>query len=205
MKHHQLRSKNDGVVLYEGRFKNYKTCLEQAIKDRVALNCVSLRNLNLSNANLDDAVMPEADFTGCNLTGTNLSEAYLKGSTFKDSALFNACCNESNMTACNFTGSSFGATDIHGSIITNSQFSTLSCFSLDFHWVREMNGCIFVNPDGRICEMSRPPVVIRGVGRAPIILLDRHVKAGHNVIDHDRLRPLAEKLSTRALRRRLAS
>lgn len=191
--------------MFEGRFKSFKACLEQAVRDRVALNCVSLRNLNLINVNLDDAIMPGADLSGSNLSGTNMSEAYLKGAAFNGSALFNVCFNDSNMSACDFTDASFGATDIHGSIISHAQFSTLSCFTLDFVQTREMGGCIFINPDGHICDMSRPPVVIRGIGRSPIILLDKHIKAGHNIIDQKRLRPLVEKLSVRTLRRRLAS
>ncbi len=205
MKLYQLRSINSDAVLFEGNFKSFKDCLERAVLDRVALDCVNLRNKNLTNANLDDAIMPHADFTGANLTGANMSEAYLKGSNFVATALYNVCFNDSNITACDFSNASFGATDIYGTIISHSQFSTLSCFSLDFVHVRQMSGCIFINPDGRICEMSKPPIVVRGMGREPIILMDRHVKAGHNIIDHKRLKPLAAKLSTRALRRRLSA
>lgn len=205
MKHHQLLSTTDGAILFEGQFQNFKHCLEQAVKDRVTLNNVALNGKNLTNINLDDAIMPGADFTGANLTGANLSEAYLKGANFTASALYNVCFNESNLTACNFTSAAFGATDIHGCIITNAQFSSLSCFTLDFVYAREMGGCIFINPDGRICAMSKPPVVIRGLNHRPIILLDHQVKFGHNVIDHKRLRPWAEKLSMRALKKRLAA
>ena len=203
MKNHQIRSIKDGTVLFEGQFSSFKACLEQAVQDRVALNCVDLRNKNLINANLDDATMPGADFTGSNLTGANMSEAYFKGANFSGSALYNTCFYDSNLTACNFDGAFFGATDIHGTILSHSQFSTLSCFYLDFVRVRQMTGCIFINPDGRICQMSKPPIVIRGMGRDPIILLDHHVKSGHNIIDHQRLSPLAEKLTTRTLKRRL--
>jgi hypothetical protein len=134
-----------------------------------------------------------------------MSEAYLKGSIFDGAALYNTCFNDSNLSACNFTDTSFGATDIHGSIISHSQFSTLSCFSLDFTHVRQMSGCIFINPDGQICAMSKPPIVIRGMGREPLILLDNRAKAGHNIIDDKRLGTLAEKLTTRALRKHLAA
>ena len=205
MKSYQLRSINHDAVMFEGRFKSFKDCLEHAVLDRVALDCVNLRDKNLTNANLDDAIMPYADFRGSNLIGANMSEAYLKGSNFAGTALYNVCFNDSNMSACDFDNASFGATDIHGSIISQSQFSTLSCFSLDFNSVRQMGGCIFINPDGRICQMSRPPIVIRGMGRDPIILMDRQVKAGHNIIDHKRLSALAEKLTVRTLRRRLTA
>ncbi|MCB1720885.1 MAG: pentapeptide repeat-containing protein [Alphaproteobacteria bacterium] len=205
MQHHQIRSTADNTVLFEGRFESFKACLEQAVADRVALHCVNLRNQNLTNANLDDALMPGADFSGSNLTGANMSESYLKGANFKDAALYNTCFYDSNLSACNFEDAAFGATDIHGTILSHAQFSTLSCFSLDFVRAKAMSGCIFINPDGRVCEMSKPPIVVRGVGNAPIILLDNQIKAGHNVIDHKRLRPLLEKLSIRTVRKRIAA
>ena len=189
--------------MFEGRFESFKACLEQAVKDWVALNCVDLRNKNLTNANLDDAILPGAALNGSNLTGANISEAYLKSADFSGSVLYNACFNDSNLTACNFADASFGATDIHGSIISRAQFSTLSCFHLDFTATRQMNGCIFINPDGCISEMSKPPLVIMGLSAQPIIFMDHHVKTGHNVIDQKRLEPLMEKLSSKALRNRL--
>jgi len=205
MKFYQLRSIDNRNILYEGTFANFAACLEQAVQDRVALDCVNLRNKNLMNANLDDAIMPNADFQNCNLSGANMSEAYFKGASFCGTTLYNTCFFDSNLTACNFDSASFGATDVHGSILNNSQFSTLSCFNLDFTNTRNMDGCIFINPDGRICQMSKPPVVIRGMGKQIIVLLDNHAKIGHNVIDQKRLKPLAEKLSIRALKKHLAA
>ena len=204
MQHHQIRSIDKNIILFEGIFKDFKACLEQGIKDRVILNSANLKHKNLSNANLDDAIMPSADFSGSNLTGANISEAFMKDANFTNTALYNTCFYDTNLTACNFDGAGFGGTDIFGTVLAQAQFSTLSCFGLDFSGARTMAGCIFLNPDGRICQMSKPPLVIRGMGRDPIILMDNHVKAGNNLIDHKRLRPLAEKLTSRALRERLA-
>ncbi len=204
MKHYQIRSIDKHTVLFEGFFENFKTCVETAVAGKAILNRADLSNHNLSNANLDDAIMPEADFTNSNLTGANMSEAYFKGSRFSGSALYNTCFYDTNLTSCDFSNASFGATDIFGSILSNAKFSTLSCFSLDFHTVRQMDGCVFRNIDGRICRMSKPPIVVRGMGRSPIIFLDDHVKSGHNILDSKRLRGVAEKLTTRALKSRLA-
>lgn len=189
------RSTHNDRILFEGRFENFKGALEQAVSDRVALNGVNLRNLDLSNTNLDDAVMPYADFTGSNLSGANISESYLKNANFTGAALYNTCLCDSNLTTANFHSASFGATDIHGCIITGAQFSTLSCFSLEFSNVRNMGGCVFINPDGRICTMSKPPIVVRGLGRDPLIIMDEAAKSGYNIIDHKRLQPLKDKLA----------
>lgn len=162
-----------------------------------------LRNKNLSNAHLDDAILPHADFSGANLSGTNLSEAYLKGAKFAGAALYNTCLSYSNLRGCDFLDANFGATDIFGTIISNAQFSTLSCFSLDFTGVRKMESCIFIGNDGRFSEMSKPPIVIKGLHNKPIIIMDHDVRAGHNTINTKRTMELAQKISMRELRKRL--
>jgi len=204
MKHYQIRSRDKHTVLFEGFFENFKTCLETAVAGKAILNHADLSNRNLSNANLDDAIMPGADFSNANLTGANMSEAYFKDCRFSGAALYNTCFYDSNLTGCDFSDASFGATDIFGTIISHSRFSTLSCFSLDFQAVENMDGCVFKNRDGRICRMSRPPLVVKGLGRKPIIFMDDHVKAGHNILDSKRLLPLARKLTNRALKQRIA-
>jgi hypothetical protein len=202
MQHYRLESVHTGQTLYEGRFYSLVACLENAIANRINLNFVNLRNLNLSNANLDDGLLAHADFTNTNLSGANLSEATLSGALFNGAALYNTFLCESDLTRCDFKNASFGATDIHDADLSRSQFSTLSCFTLDFTRARSMNGCVFFNPDGKICKMSRPPIVIRGLMHDPIVLMDDTIKAGHNLLDHPKLEALGHKLYRRELRRR---
>lgn len=204
MKLYQLRSTQNGKILFKGQFKSYKTCLEQAVRDKTPLPYIDLSYKNLTNANLDDAIMPHADFSHSNLSGANMSEAYINAANFTNASLYNTCFCDSAMTAGNFDGAFFGGTDIFGSLISRSQFSTLSAFSLDFKGARQMEDCIYINPNGRISAMSRPPIVISGLARKPIVIMDDTVKAGNNVIDHKRLAPLAQKLSSRMIRRRIA-
>jgi len=205
MTYYALRSSRNNDLLFEGRFLSFVACLEQAVRDRISLPHLDLSRKNLSNANLDDAILPDADFTQTNLSGVNLSESTLKGARFHGAALYNACLADSNLTGCDFQSASFGGTDIHNTILSQARFSTLSCFSLDFTRTRHMGGCLFVNSDGSVSKMSRPPLVIKGLGHDPVIVLDEEVRAGHNRIDHTRLAALAQKLSTRELRRRLSS
>ncbi len=204
MKHYQIRSIEKRTILFEGFFENFKTCLENAVADKAILNHADLTNRNLTNVNLDDAIMPGANFTNSNLTGANMSEAYFKDARFNGAALYNTCFYDSNLTGCDFTDASFGATDIFGTIISNARFSTLSCFTLDFQSVRNMDGCLYISRDGHICRMSKPPLVVHGYTRKPIIFMDDHVKAGHNLIDSKRLKPLAKKLTSRLINTRLA-
>lgn len=202
MKHYEIKSTKTGAILFQGQYPNFNACLEDAISSRIPLPYANLQNRNLSNANFDDAILPHADFSGSNLTGTNLSESYLKGAIFAGAALYNTCMSHSNLRACDFTNASFGATDIAGTIISQSQFSTLSCFSLDFTHVRQMDACIFIGNDGRFSTMSKPPIVIKGLTNKPVILMDYDIRAGHNTINATKASALAHRISMREIRRR---
>jgi len=203
MQHYTLRTYHTKETLFEGQFHSLTECLETAISQKKNLSHIDLRFQNLSNANLDEAIMPDADFTGANLNGTNLTESYLHNAIFYNTTLYSVCLCYSNLSNCNFISASFGATDILGAIMTQTLFSTLSAFTLNFSTVKNMQGSLFVNPDGSTSSMSRPPIVINGYNKSPIIILDQEIRHGHNIIDHKRLYPLSQKLAQRTLRSRL--
>lgn len=183
----QIKSYIDNTLLYEGKFQSLNACLEQAITDHTPLDNADLKNANLVNITLDDAELKGADFTGANLTGANLSEACLPGANFGGAALYNTCFAYSSLQHCNFENASFGGTDITGSDLSGSRFSSLSCFSLDFSDARSMAGCVFTTIRGIKSPMSQPPVVIRGLGNAPIILTDHHISHGHETLRYTEL------------------
>ncbi len=183
MQNYKLISQKTGETLFAGFFKDYTTCLEEAVKRHIPLNNVSLKNRNLSNANLDDGIFADADFSGSNLTGANMSECYLKDARFENTSLFNTCFAHSNLTGCDFNGASFGATDISGSILQGCSFSTLSAFTLDFCKAREMGQCAFISHQGQSSKISTPPIVLSGLGKLPIIMLDDDVYEGHRRIN----------------------
>ncbi|MCC7305545.1 MAG: pentapeptide repeat-containing protein [Alphaproteobacteria bacterium] len=172
-----------GNILFEGKFKDFKTCLEQAVKDNVDLSKAHLARRNLSNTMLDGAMLKGADFTGANLCGSNLSESQLDGAVFISADLVNACLACASMRGCLFGDASFGATIITGADISYATFSTLSCFTLDFMHTRAMEGCIFSDPEGLHLSMSRPPVVIKGLSAEAIIFMDRHIKIDSRVFN----------------------
>lgn len=174
----KLQSDQDDHLLYEGNFPTLVACLEQAVRDRTDLTGINLHKANLMNANLDEAQMPYANLSGANLSGANLSEAFLKGANFMGCALYNTCFCYSDLSYCDFGDSSFGSTDIAGADISESRFSTLSSFTLDFNLARNMVGCVFRDPSEMLCAMSRPPVVIHGLQNGPLVMMDHHVKIG---------------------------
>ncbi len=183
----KIHSYKDYSLLYEGTFENTNDCIENAVQNNVSLAYADLQYSNLSNINLDNAIMPYADFTGSNLSGANLSESMLNGALFKDAVLYNTCFAYSEIQACDFKGASFGATDITGANISFSEFSTLSCFSLDFSHVRAMKQCLFLNAHGQETRMSRPPVVVKGISKKPIIMMKDRTFHGHMPYDYGRL------------------
>lgn len=203
MTNYQLRTTKDNTLLFEGDFTSFRACLERAVHLKLNLDHIDLRHKNLSNASLDAAEMRGADFTGANLTGANISESSLAGALFTGAALYNTCLALSDLEGCGFENASFGATDVFGANLSRARFSTLSCFTLDFTRTRAMRGCVFINPDGRVSRMSRPPVVVRGLRLDPVVLMDEDVKAGQNLIDRARIERMGHKLASRELHRRL--
>lgn len=194
MKNYKLSTKT-GKILFAGFFKDYKSCLEEAVTRRIPLNHIDLNGKNLSNANLDDGMFSHADFSRCNLTGANMSECYLKETNFSGAALFNTCFAYSNLNRCNFHNASFGATDMTGAIIDGSQFSTLSTFTIDFTKLRQMKNCTFTNQHGIIANLSTPPIVIHGLGRSPVIMLDEHIFEGHRRIQTKHANTLLQSIA----------
>lgn len=171
-----LKNKN-GSPLFENRFHSIKKCLESAVAQGIVLDGIALPHANLTGANLDGARMAGADLSGANLTGANLSESRLDGADFSGAALYNACLCEASLRGCNFRDAAFGATDIAGADLSESVFSTLSAFLLNFTDCTAMKDCRFEDPAGISCPISHPPVVILGPPR-PVFILDRHIKTG---------------------------
>lgn len=183
MKHYKIETTDTKQTLFEGRFPSFKKCLEEAVTKRINLHNANLRGHNLSNANLDDGKFSAADFSHTNLTGANLSESYLKDAIFDNATLYNTCLSYANLTACSFIGASFGATDICGAILTRVQFSTLSCFTLDFIKSKNMKHCVFIDQNKNHSEMSHPPLVLWGHKEQPIIATDDTLRYGHRILD----------------------
>ena len=178
----EIRTIPDGHILYSGEFQNFRVCVETAISKGASLRRADLRKTNLLNARLDGADLRETDFSGSNLAGANISEAQLDNALFFGATLINASICESSVKGGHFIDTSFGATLITGSALDDSHFSTLSAFDLDFQSAGSMKNCVFINPCHTVCPMNRPPLVIRGLIK-PLIIMDRHMKIGHDVFD----------------------
>lgn len=207
MKLHKISKLNSSEILFQGQYECFKSCLEDAVRKKINLSAADLRNQNLNNANLDDAILPFADFTNANLSGANLSESTLTNAIFKNTTLYNCCLCYSNLKNCNFTHAQFGATDINGAIICASTFSGLSCFSLNFMSAQLMHGCYYIDADTNKLEMSSPPIVINGIHKHPIVILDKVTIKGPNIMRnslHDKIDTLPD-LKQNAIKERFLS
>ncbi|HBH26612.1 MAG TPA: hypothetical protein DDX54_04335 [Rhodospirillaceae bacterium] len=176
-----ITSHETGSTLFGGEFPSLRACLEAAVAEGLPLIGADLAHAGLQNANLDGAHLARARLDGANLTGANLSEARLDGTSFRGAELYNTCLAESLLREAAFEGAAFGATDIAGADIAGAMFSTASCFTLDFALARSMEGVTFATADGLLCQMSRPPTVIRGQWGHVIAVMDHHVKVGPHV------------------------
>ena len=182
MNTYHIRSYKTGEPLFSGPYGNFNACLEAAAATQTPLAYADLRHRNLSNLMLDGIHLPHADFSYSNLTGANLSEARLPGALFHHTDLYNTCMAYADLSACNFEETNFGATDIVQSNISGATFSSLSCFSLDFNLVKDMQGCIFKTLHGAPARMSKPPIVIKGLHPNPLVFMDEIVAVGHRIL-----------------------
>lgn len=190
-----ITSYKTGAALFTGDYESFNACLAAAAAQNLDLPHADLRHRNLSNLTLDGARLPGADFSYSNLTGANLSEAVLAGACFAHSDLYNACLACADLRACNFEAANFGATDIAHSDLSGALFSSLSCFSLDFALAKTMQDCQFRNTHGITCRMSQPPIVIRGLNPAPLVMLDDVVTLGHTILRRPRLQAQSREIT----------
>jgi hypothetical protein len=182
-----IKEVGSGQILYHGRFRDLKACVEAAIADGASLKNADLRHANLAHAALDDGELQGARLDNANLCGANISEAALEGAILTNAALQNACFSFADLRQCDFTGGLFGATDITGARMDGARFSTLSSFTLNFRDTASMDDCLFFNETSReSCRFSRPPIAITGLAW-PVALLDSHVQVGSNSIALGRL------------------
>ncbi|MGN7438760.1 MAG: pentapeptide repeat-containing protein [Alcanivorax sp.] len=182
-------------TLFEGTYTSFKSCIEDAVKQGVELCYADLRHQNMASVNLDGATLTNVTFTGSNLMGANLSEANLDQSTFHNCDMHNACLSFSNLNSCDFRGTLFGGTLVNDTTMKNAEFSTLSCFDLDFFSVLTMEGCTFVWETEECFDMSQPPIVIKGLLNTPVIIMDHHIKVGSHTLSKAHLPQLVNTLT----------
>lgn len=174
--------KLSGNTLYEGRFRSFRECIENAVADKADLRNADLRRRDLSNATLDDALMEGADFTGANLTGANLSESDLRSCGFQNASLIDACLSYGIMDGSDFRNTRFGATDIAGTHLCFCTFSGLSAFSLEFIAAQSLRGSLYIHQSGTEIPMPQPPRVIYGALHTPVILFGQHIVIGSHCL-----------------------
>ena len=57
MQYFTLEKHTDNTEIFSGYYLSFTKCLEDAVKKRIDLTYINLKNQNLSNANLDGANM----------------------------------------------------------------------------------------------------------------------------------------------------
>ena len=183
MKKFSIKQKRTGKILFSGKFKNFKECLEEAVQRKINLSEAQLAYKNLSNINIDNAQLYGADFTNSNLSQANLSEGNFENANFNRANLVGACMSESNFKNANFKNTSFGANILNDAIMDHCIFNTLSAYTLDFYSLRSMLMCSFLHHDKFLFNLSKPPTVVLGKSSYPIIIVEKNAYFGHEEID----------------------
>ena len=193
MQNRDIIHRHSGQILYSGRFKSFRGCLEAAVRDKINLSGADLAHKNLCHANLDDAVLDGADFSGSNLIGANLSEAALDSADFTECSLESACLAFSSLRNCNFTNTRFGGTYIAGALIDEARFSGLSCLYLDFIDTGSMADCLYSDEGNRTAVFSAPPLLMHGLPKA-IAIIGNQIKIGTRLYTPCSLQKLKDPL-----------
>ena len=154
---------------------------------------------------LDGAQMRHADFTGCNLDGTNLSESNLSHADFTDCTLYNACLAHSNLQFCDFMHAFFGATDITGADLSDTTFSSLSCFSLNFATALSTQRAHFRSADGRVSQMTDTPIIIHGSDPQPLVFIDKDMYLGHRSLRKNKAAEILKHIANDCVSRKEAN
>ena len=175
MQTYRLRHR-DHTTLFEGEYRTYRECIEDALLQGICLNGANFAHTDLSEINLDGTRLHEVCFMGANLTGANISEAELHHCQFDDASLFNVCFAQSDLTGSIFSHASFGGTDIAGAILDDCLFAGLSALGINFQSGKSMRGTSY-QAAMRRCEMSIPPVVVSGLSET-IAVFDQDILIG---------------------------
>jgi 2-iminobutanoate/2-iminopropanoate deaminase len=182
MKHYTIKNHQTGSIIHQGLYKSFKDCIEHAVQQNIKLDHADLRYRNLSCANIDTAQLYNARLDFCNLNNANISEAILEQCNFTGASFIGTCLAESQISNSTFINASFGATDLSATNMNECIFSTLSALQLPFQDLANMRNCYFKNAVDQHTPLSRPPLIISGVFKAPIAILDKTILIGHRVV-----------------------
>ncbi|MFP4314230.1 MAG: pentapeptide repeat-containing protein [Alphaproteobacteria bacterium] len=179
MKNYTIYNHQTADVLYEGKYRSFKECLEDSVRKNINMMHADLSGQNLSNVNIDNAQLSNALFRGSNLCQANLSEGDYRSADFTGANLIGACMAESDFSSCNFKAAHFGANILNNTILDRAEFNTLSAYLLPFCDVKSMHECSFFHHENQLFTISKPPVVLLGAHNTPMVLAANTVFYGH--------------------------
>lgn len=168
----------EGKILFEGKFTNVKSGVEQAVEQGINLEKIDLRKANLAGAYLDDAKMAGACFWGANLASTDMTGGDFTNADFRAANFLDTCLAEANCENANFEGAYFSRTIMTDTNLTNCQFSCPSLFTLNLSDIQSLKGSIYSHLGEQDCNLSNIPLIIRGLPKQMIILDDSVIWGG---------------------------
>ncbi len=89
-KYYEIKHKYITEVLFNGEYKSFKDCVENAVFSKINLSEAYFSGANLSGADLSGAYLLEADLSGASLSGASLFKADLSGADLSGANLSGA-------------------------------------------------------------------------------------------------------------------
>jgi pentapeptide repeat protein len=127
------------VALFEGRYRNYKECLEAAVEAGADLSHALFYNsgspLHLGGAQLAGAKLSHAQFSNATLGGANLRGADLSGANVASTNASGVNLSEANISGANFSNSNLAGADLHGTDLSNVNITRADLSGIDFRGV----------------------------------------------------------------------
>ena len=104
----QIKSRENGRVLWKGRAESLKEAVEVATKQKADLSGANLFRADLSGANLSEACL-----SGANLSQADLSQANLSAADLSQADLFRANLSGANLSAANLSAANLSRADLN--------------------------------------------------------------------------------------------
>ena len=99
-------------TIFECKRKTIKTCLVEAVKNKVDLSYADLSNADLRGADLSNADLWDADLSNANLRGANLSNADLRGADLSNADLRGANLSNANLSYADLSNANLSYADL---------------------------------------------------------------------------------------------
>lgn len=141
-------------ILYEGRFRTIRRCVEHAVRNDTDLSCADLKTCNLQGAKLDNARMDNACLWGASLEGATMTWGSFRDADFRGAGLSGADLSGADLSGSDLSGASMSRTVIAGANLNDAIFSCPTVLTLNFAEADSLEGAVYLHRGLRAYPLS---------------------------------------------------